>query len=268
MQNISFSYNTNKPVIKNISFNVNKSDILAIVGTNGAGKSTIAKIICGFEKIDSGKVIVNDKNIENENIYQRANYIGYVMQNPNQMICKSMIFDEIALGLRNRGFSESEIKERVDETLNICGLTSMRNWPISALSFGQKKRVTIASLLVLRPKILILDEPTAGQDFRHYTDMMEFIEKLNTLEMTIIMVTHDMHLMLEYAKRAIVIHDGTIFADSTPAQVLTDSNLTKKANLKETSLFEFALKFGIGDAHKFVQYFIDYDRGVRTLGRK
>lgn len=268
LKNISFAYDKNKPVIKDISLEIYKGDIVSIVGTNGAGKSTLAKLICGFEKENSGKIIVNGKNIEKENIFERANYIGYVMQNPNQMISKSMIFDEVALGLQKKGLSEEEIKKRVDETLDTCGLHSMRNWPISALSFGQKKRVTIASLLVSRPNILILDEPTAGQDFKHYTDIMEFLEKLNNMGMTIIMVTHDMHLMLEYATRTLVIHDGKLISDSTPAEVLTDSDIIKKASLKETSLYEFAVRFGIENANTFVQHFTDYDREVRELGRK
>ena len=186
------------------------------------------------------------------------------MQSPNQMISKPMIFDEVALGLTVRGVAQEEIKERVYEALRICGLYEMRNWPVSALSFGQKKRVTIASILVMHPEIIILDEPTAGQDYRHYTEIMEFLKKLNREQgITIIMITHDMHLMLEYTDRALVLADGRILADDTPANILTNDEITDRANLKKTSLYDFAVKCGITDVSGFVERFIQYDREAR-----
>jgi energy-coupling factor transport system ATP-binding protein len=187
-----------------------------------------------------------------------------VMQNPNQMISKAMIFDEIALGLRLRDVPEEQIAERVEKILEVCGLTPFRNWPISALSYGQKKRVTIASILVLAPKILILDEPTAGQDFRHYTEIMEFLVEINKLGVTVIMITHDMHLMLEYTPRAIVLSGGKKIADTAASVVLTDPNVIVEANLKETSLFNLAQMAGIQDGTHFVQGFIDYERRIKN----
>ena len=189
-------------------------------------------------------------------------YISYVMQNPNQMICKPMIYDEVALGLKIRGVPEDEIKERVEQALKVCGLYKFRKWPISALSFGQKKRVTIASMLVMNPKILILDEPTAGQDYRHYTEIMEFLKGLNRQGVTIIMITHDMHLMLEYTPHAIVINDGEKIGDSSAVDILTNPQIAERASLKLTSLYEFALAAGIEDPGQFVQHFIDYEREV------
>lgn len=132
------------------------------------------------------------------------------------------------------------------------------------MSFGQKKRVTIASILVMKPEILILDEPTAGQDYRHYTEIMEFLKTINeTQGTTIIMITHDMHLMLEYTNRAIVVADGQLLTIDTPAKVLTDETLTGPAYLKQTSLYEMAVKCGIEDPSQFVQRFINYERAVR-----
>ena len=175
-----------------------------------------------------------------------------------------MIYEEVALGLTVRGVPEEEIRERVHETLKICGLYQFRNWPVSALSFGQKKRVTIASILVMKPEILILDEPTAGQDYRHYTEIMEFLKTINeTPGTTIIMITHDMHLMLEYTNRAIVVADGQLLTIDTPAKVLTDETITAPAYLKHTSLYEMAVKCGIEDPSQFVQRFINYERAVR-----
>ena len=263
LDNINFSYNKEKQILKNVSFKINKGDMAAIVGRNGAGKSTISKLICGFYKPTSGRILFDGKDMVNDTIKERSDKIGFVMQNPNQMISKTMVYDEVAFGLKIRGLSDSQIKERVYETLKICGLYGYRNWPISALSFGQKKRVTIASILVLNPDMIILDEPTAGQDFKHYTEIMEFLVDLNKKGVTILMVTHDMHLMLEYTNKVIVLSEGEKIADNIPAYILTNKEIIEKANLKETSLHQLALKCDIEDTTKFVNRFIDYDRRVR-----
>ena len=263
LDNICFSYNNEKQILKNVSFKINKGDMAAIVGRNGAGKSTISKLVCGFYKPTSGRILFDGKDMVDYTIKERSEKIGFVMQNPNQMISKTMVYDEVAFGLKIRGLSDSEIKERVEETLGICGLYGYRNWPISALSFGQKKRVTIASILVLNPDMIILDEPTAGQDFKHYTEIMEFLVDLNKKGVTILMVTHDMHLMLEYTNKVIVLSEGEKIADNIPAYILTNKEIIEKANLKETSLHQLALKCDIEDTTKFVNKFIDYDRRVR-----
>ncbi|CEO13746.1 ABC transporter [[Clostridium] sordellii] len=265
LKNISFQYEKKKPILEDVSFKINKGEMVSIVGKNGAGKSTISKLICGFYKQTNGEIFLNNREITNDSIKERAEKIGIVMQNPNQMISKTMIFDEVALGLRFRGIDESEIKDRVYETLKVCGLYEYRNWPISALSYGQKKRVTIASILVLNPEIIILDEPTAGQDFKHYNEIMEFLLNLNKKGVTIIMITHDMHLMLEYTNRAIVLADGMKLADDTAANILTNKEVIKKANLKETSVYELAVKCRLIDSRNFVNKFINYDRGIRRV---
>ena len=240
--------------------------MVSIVGRNGAGKSTLSKLICGFETPDSGEIFFDGKDLKDENIRRRARHIGYVMQNPNQMISKTMIFDEVALGLQGSGLTDAEIRAKVEDTLKVCGLYPFRNWPISALSFGQKKRVTIASVLVQDPELIILDEPTAGQDFRHYTDIMEFLRGLNAKGVTVVMITHDMHLMLEYTPRALVFCDGQLIADRSAAAVLCDPELIEQAALKETSLFTLANRCGIAPAEDFVERFIHEDREVRTHG--
>lgn len=261
VENVSFSYDAGRPVLENISFALHKGEMTALVGKNGAGKSTLSAVICGFRKENAGAVYLNGENIADLSIKERGGHIGLVMQNPNQMISKPMIYDEVALGLTVRGVPEDEVKERVHGTLKICGLYPFRNWPVSALSFGQKKRVTIASILVLNPELLILDEPTAGQDYRHYTEIMEFLREINgKYGITILMITHDMHLMLEYTNRAIVLADGKLLADTTPAKALTDDAVTEKAYLKRTSLYDLAVRCGISDASEFVERFIYYER--------
>ena len=264
IKNVSFGYTERQQVLKNINFQVKKGEMLSIVGKNGAGKSTLSSLICGFLPTTEGSICYREQDMKNWSIKERGEKVGFVMQSPNQMISKAMIYDEVALGLVIRQMPEEEIKERVHKVLKICGLYEMRNWPVSALSFGQKKRVTIASILVMEPEIMILDEPTAGQDYRHYTEIMEFLKKLNQESgITIMMITHDMHLMLEYTDRAIVLADGKILADDTPASILTNEQLAEQANLKKTSLYDLALKCGISDASGFVERFIQYDRKER-----
>ena len=244
LDHVSFAYQNDRPILRDISLKIFKGERIAIVGKNGAGKSTLAKALCRF--IDTeGEYRWQRQDIKCDSIKERAERIGYVLQNPNQMISTTMIFDEVALGLRLRGLAEAEIEERVHAVLKTCGLYEFRSWPISALSFGQKKRVTIASILVLNPEIILLDEPTAGQDQRHYTEMMDFLDELNQQGHTIIMITHDMQLMLDYSDRAIVVVDGQILADQSPAQVLSNHELIAAANLKETSIFSLAEKLGV-----------------------
>ena len=267
VRNLTFGYERGRQTLRDVSLTIHKGEMVSIVGKNGAGKSTFSKLVCGFETPDSGEILFQGRNLLQENIRHRAKHIGYVMQNPNQMISKTMIFDEVALGLRNMGKSEEEIREKVEETLKVCGLFPFRNWPVSALSFGQKKRVTIASVLVQDPELIILDEPTAGQDFHHYTEIMEFLRGLNEKGVTVVMITHDMHLMLEYTPRALVFADGRLIADRSAAAALCDPQLIRQAALKETSLFTLANQLGISPAEEFVQRFIEEDREVRSHGR-
>lgn len=264
ISNLDFTYHTGHHALRNISLTVHKGEMLSIVGTNGAGKSTFSKVICGFEKPQKGILTFNGTDLGTLSIKERADHIGYVMQNPNQMISRVKIFDEVALGLRNRGLSEEEILPKTEKALKICGLYPFRNWPVSALSYGQKKRVTIASILVLEPEILILDEPTAGQDLRHYTEIMDFLAELNKQGVTVILITHDMHLMLEYTPRAVVFHAGEIIADSSAAEILNSPEIVKKAHLKETSLYHLAAKCGIDKPEEFTRRFIARDREVRS----
>lgn len=259
-EHINFSYGGHRQILKDINFSIKEGEMVSIVGTNGAGKSTLAKAICALVKGVEGSFYYKGESLDGTTIKERARYIGYVMQNPNQMICKPMIYEEVALGLRLRGVKEEEIVFRVESVLKTCGLYEFRKWPISALSFGQKKRVTIASMLVLEPQILILDEPTAGQDYHHYTEIMEFLRQLNEKGVTILLITHDMHLMLEYTPHAIVVNDGRILYDGTSVHALTTEEIADAASLKITSLYELAGMCGIRDRQAFVRNFIDYER--------
>jgi len=263
VENLDFTYEGGHHALRGINAIVHKGEMLSIVGTNGAGKSTFSKVVCGFENAQSGILELEGVDLNTLSIKERADHIGYVMQNPNQMISKTQIFDEVALGLRNRGVSEEEIRPRVEETLKICGLYPFRNWPVSALSYGQKKRVTIASILVLKPEMILLDEPTAGQDLKHYTEIMDFLSELNHQGVTVVLITHDMHLMLEYTPRAIVFNAGRVIADKSAAEVLNSPDIVDAAHLKETSLYHLSAACGIADAEEFTRRFIARDREVR-----
>ena len=265
-ENIDFTYEGGHHALKGISASIAEGEMLSIVGTNGAGKSTFSKVLCGFEIPQKGTLTLSGEDLSNYSIKERADRIGYVMQNPNQMISKTGIFDEVALGLRNRGVPEEAVRPRVEKALKTCGLYPFRNWPVSALSYGQKKRVTIASILVLEPKIILLDEPTAGQDLYHYTQIMDFLAELNRSGTTVVLITHDMHLMLEYTPRAIVFHDGHVIADTSAAEVLNSPEIVETAHLKETSLYHLAKNCGIASPEEFTRRFIAADREVRSHG--
>ncbi len=263
VQNVSFAYNNGHQALRDISFSIRKGELTAIAGRNGAGKSTMCKLVCGFEKQQQGTILLKGEDSAEMSIKERGEHVGYVMQNPNQMISKVFIKDEVGLGLSLRGKPQEEIDAAVDDALKICSLSPFVDWPVSALSYGQKKRVTIASILSLHPDVIMLDEPTAGQDFRRYTEIMEFLEDLNRSGVTVLLITHDMHLMLEYCDRALVFSDGRLLADDTPAAVLSDPDLIRAASLKKTSLYDLAGLCGIDDAKEFTARFIDCDRKAR-----
>lgn len=260
IRNLDFAY-TNENILENINLTINKGEIISIVGPNGAGKSTLAKLMCGFIRPNRGEILIDGKDSKNLSIKEIADKIAFVLQNPNSMISKTMIYDEVAFGLRIRGLEEEEIQKRVEEVLKICGLYPFRNWPISALSYGQKRRVTIASILILNPEVIILDEPTAGQDFSHYTAMMEFIRRLNRdLSLTILMISHDMHLIQEYTDRALVVCDKKILADLSPAELFSREKLIDQSNLAPTSLYKLGKKLEALSALDFIESFIAYER--------
>lgn len=265
---ITFGYPDKKLIFDNFDFSINEGEMVALVGQNGTGKTTLINLITGFLTPQSGQLKLGDRPLDLLSVKERAEKIGYVLQDPNQMISKTMVFEEVALGLQLRGISEDEQAQRVEKILHVTGLYPFRNWPISALSFGQKKRVTIASVLVLEPQILILDEPTAGQDLAHYAKMMDFLRDMNrSLAVTVLMVTHDMNLMMSYADRTLVLDEGQLLANAAPAEVLTDPALISRAHLSKLSLQELAKKAGINDAITFAEKFSAYERGKYDASR-
>ena len=264
VRNLTYSYDGEKNALEDVSFDVKRGEFVSVLGKNGSGKSTITKLVMGVIEPDQGSMILNGQDLNELTIFERSQKVGVVMQNPNHMISHHMIFDEVAFGLRNRGVEGNQIEAKVLEVLELCGLSKYRHWPIEALSYGQKKRVTIASILALEPELLILDEPTAGQDYRNYTSMLSFIEKLNReLGITVMIISHDMHLVLEYTTRSIVIADSKLIADAPMTEVFSSPALLDQANLATTSLYELATKLGIENTNDFMQHFIDVEKARR-----
>jgi energy-coupling factor transporter ATP-binding protein EcfA2 len=261
---LTYSYDGEKNALENISFSINRGEIVAILGKNGSGKSTISKLIMGVLEPDAGSITLNNKDIADMSIYQRSQKVGVVLQNPNHMISHHMIMDEVAFGLINQGLDTKDIKQRVLDVLEFCGLSQYRHWPIDTLSFGQKKRVTIASILVMEPELLILDEPTAGQDYRNYSAMLSFIQRLNRERgVTVLIISHDMHLVLEYTSRAIVIADSELIADAPMTAVFSQPELLDMANLTTTSLYKLAERAGISNIDGFMQQFIQSESNAK-----
>lgn len=246
VQNLTFAYDQQEPLFENLSTSIHEGEILGIVGKNGSGKTTLSHLLTGFLTPSGGDIQLDGRSLLSDSIKERADHIGYVLQNPNHMITKATVFDEVASGLRLRNIDEEQVTERVREMLQLVDLDGMRNWPISALSFGQKKRLTIAAVLVLKPEILILDEPTAGQDATHTSQLLSFLQNINiTNHTTIIIITHDMHLLANFVQRALVVVDGQILADTTPAELLANEALVDAASLRTTSIYRLAQRLSI-----------------------
>ncbi|MDI6650133.1 ABC transporter ATP-binding protein [Leuconostoc suionicum] len=246
VQSLTFAYDQQEPLFDNLSTSIHEGEILGIVGKNGSGKTTLSHLLTGFLTPSGGDIQLDGRSLLNDSIKERADHIGYILQNPNHMITKATVFDEVASGLRLRNVDEEQVTERVREMLQLVDLDGMRNWPISALSFGQKKRLTIAAVLVLKPAILILDEPTAGQDATHTSQLLGFLQNINiTNHTTIIIITHDMHLLANFVQRTLVVVDGQILADTTPAELLANEALVDAASLRTTSIYRLAQRLSI-----------------------
>ncbi|MCT0009505.1 ATP-binding cassette domain-containing protein [Weissella confusa] len=254
IDNLSFNFG-DRALFNQLSAEIYDGELVALVGKNGSGKSTLSKLIAGFITPTAGSMsLANVGDLGALSIKERASYIGYVSQNPNEMITQVIIFDEVASGLRLRGVAEEAIKEQVNELLRLAGLYEMRNWPVTVLSYGQKKRLTILSVLALQPQVLILDEPTAGQDYANAQAIMQFVRHLHDeLGTTVIIITHDMSLMLRVAERALVLVDGELIADTTPARLLTNEALVEKAALHLTTVYDLAQRFSLANPAALTQ---------------
>lgn len=266
VEDVSFKYPWNKQnIVDHISFKIMEGEILSLIGPNGSGKTTLVKLLSGQERIASGKLIWKGEEITDLNADKMKHLVGYVPQNPLETITQDNIDDELSFRLREQQYSEDEIYRRVEKVIEVCSLQYIRQLPMSALSFGQLRRVAIASVLALSPKMIIVDEPTAGQDFMRYTEILNFLQSIHLQGVTVLLVTHDIHLMLEYTKRALVVSEGKILADASPVYILASPEIIANSSLKETSLYTFSKHIGMNDPYVFTEKFIHYDRVARLF---
>ena len=242
-QNVSFSYNETANV-KNLNVNIHKGDFTAIIGSNGAGKSTFSKLCNGLLKPSAGDVLVLDKNTKKEKVSNLAKHIGFLFQNPDRQICCGTVREEIAFSLRNNKVPEAEIKTRVENTIKEFGFNGDTE-PFN-MSRGQRQRLCLACLIALNPEILILDEPTTGLDYRECMEVMEKIRQLNENGTTVIMVCHDMEVVLDFAKKIIVMNRGEILGEGPARKVLADDTLLNKARLLPPQIAQVAKLLGPG----------------------
>lgn len=261
---VSYSYNSGYKVLRDINFEIRRGERIAIIGRNGAGKSTAAKLLCGIIRPDTGTITLEGTDTSKLSVKEIGEKVGYVMQDPNTMIVKDIIKDEVGMALGFRNIPQDEAERRVATALETCGLYRMRNWPVDSVSYGQKKRVTVAAMMALEPDVFVLDEPTAGQDYHSYTEIMQFVNTLNReYGKTILFITHDMHLAIENTDRAIVFSDGELIASDRVFSVLADPDIISRASLKQTSLYTLAVKLGL-EPESTIRHFIEYEREVKA----
>ncbi|MCB0007548.1 MAG: ABC transporter ATP-binding protein [Anaerolineales bacterium] len=240
--NVSFWYERDKPVLHDVSLAINSGDVIAILGPNGAGKTTLVKHTIGLLRPKSGQVLVQGKDTNRISVASVAKTLGYVFQSPSHMLFAPTVREELAFGPRNLGIPEAQIKENVAAALKMVDLEEKVDEPPLALSFGQQKRVTIAAVVAMQSSILMMDEPTAGQDYRHYMEFMDGIlnpapdSPWHETFKAVLFITHDIDLAVTYANRVIIVSDGRIAADGPPHEVLVDYDLLQRSRLTPSSL--------------------------------
>jgi energy-coupling factor transporter ATP-binding protein EcfA2 len=240
-ENVSFAYGDGPTVIHDVNLTIRRGDVVALLGPNGAGKTTLVKHAIGLLKPRQGRVLVEGHDTREMSVAQIAHTLGYVFQSPSHMLFAPTVREELAFGPKNLGYSEETIVEGVARAIEIVNLKGQEEYPPLALSFGQQKRVSIAAILAMRSKILVMDEPTAGQDYWNYMAFMDAILQMPAFE-AILFITHDIDLAICYASRVILMHEGRIAADGSPPEVLSDFELLKQCRLVPTSLLEVNLK--------------------------
>jgi energy-coupling factor transport system ATP-binding protein len=209
IKNVNFTYPNKLHALDNINLNINEGDFLGIVGLNGSGKSTLALSLIGLLKA-KGSIILDGKEIIKQDIFERTKKIGYVFQNPNYQLFEDNVSDEIAFGLKNIGLEKKEMKKRVENALEIINLRDFAKEDPHSLSVGQKRRVTIASVVSMLPKIIIVDEPDTGLDYRNAEKLMDYLKKLNSKGHIIILISHNLELIDKYCNRVVYIEKGQI----------------------------------------------------------
>jgi energy-coupling factor transport system ATP-binding protein len=240
-EDVAFGYETAVEVLHGINIEINRGDVIAVLGPNGSGKTTLVKHAIGLLKPKSGRVLVNGRDTKESSVAQIAGTLGYVFQSPSHMLFAPTVREELAFGPKNLGHPQNRIETEVKEALRIVNLSEKEDDPPLALSFGQQKRVSIAAILAMQSKILVMDEPTAGQDYQNYMSFMDSILQLPTFE-AILFITHDVDLAVIYANRVLIVNDGHLVADGPPHEVLRDFDRLQANRLVPTSLLSLNLE--------------------------
>jgi energy-coupling factor transport system ATP-binding protein len=244
---IHFIYPDGTYALKDIELTICQGEFVAIIGQNGSGKTTLAKHFNGLYKPTRGKVIVKGIDTRNSTVAELARYVGYVFQNPDHQIFSLSVFDEVSFGLRNLGLTEKEISIRVKDVLKQMRLSGKELDNPLLLSKGEKQRLAVASVLAMRPEVLILDEPTTGQDWKNICILMDLINELNQkFKMTIIVITHNMHVVTRWTRRTIVMADGRIISDAPTRETFAKSDVLKKASITPPQITRLAGEYGLG----------------------
>ena len=241
-ENVAFGYQPETEVLHGINLGIQRGDVVAVLGPNGAGKTTFVKHAIGLLKPKSGRVLVNGRDTHEASVAQIASTLGYVFQSPSHMLFAPTVREELAFGPKNLKHPKDQIEKEVKEALEIVNLVDKENDPPLALSFGQQKRVSIAAILAMRSRILVMDEPTAGQDYKNYISFMDAILQLPGFE-AILFITHDVDLAVIYANRVIIVDGGRIIADGSPHEVLGDTRRLEDSRLVPTSLLAANMEF-------------------------
>lgn len=236
-EGVSFGYESERSVLSDVSLEIRRGDVIAVLGPNGAGKTTLVKHAIGLLKPKKGRVLVNGQDTHELSVAQVANTLGYVFQSPSHMLFAPTVHDELAFGPTNLKHKPEEIEKDVQQALEIVNLKGLESNPPLALSFGQQKRVSIAAILAMRSRILVMDEPTAGQDYKNYMNFMDAILELPGFE-AVLFITHDIDMAVIHANRVLLVNGGTLVADGKPADVLHDFDLLVANRMVPTSLLK------------------------------
>jgi energy-coupling factor transport system ATP-binding protein len=264
VKDLHFTYPTGVEALRGINLTVNDGEFLAIMGQNGAGKTTLVKHFNGLLKPTKGEIQVDGVSTRDVSVAQLAKTVGFVFQNPDHQLFSETVEEEIAFALRNFGFKDAVIEKQVDWALNLLDISQYRKTSPFMLSGGERKRVALASILAWDPKVIILDEPTIGQDHQQKEKLTHFILQLNAQKKTVVVVTHDVEFVAECNPRVILMREGKILADGMAEEVLTNQKLVEQASIvppQITQIFlelaDFGLPTNVISVHEAAKLLLD-----------
>ncbi|NYT04441.1 MAG: ATP-binding cassette domain-containing protein [Candidatus Methanofastidiosa archaeon] len=245
IKDIHFVYPESKEILKGVTLSVREGEFLSLVGQNGSGKTTLAKHFNGLLRPTKGKVFILGEDTKNSSIAELSRKVGHLFQNPENQIFEETVFAEIAFGPRNLNIPEDEIEARVDKVLKTTRLSKYKDTHPLSLSGGEKQRLALASVVVMEPQILVLDEPTTGLDLLSIQGILEIVKELHKKNVTVVLITHDMGLVSELSERVVIMGNGRIIGDGTPKEIFADDDLLTRASLEPPQVMKFSKILGL-----------------------